>query len=271
MTYSKKISLGKTGAEISRIGIGSSYGINAAGIEEAFERGINFFYFGTLRTSAMADAIHHLSPGHRKELLIAVQSYSRSPWVLSRSVDIALKKLKLDYADFLILGKLDRAVPPRFAEEIRRLKESGKIRFLIVSAHKRPMFAEHLRTGIFDVIMVRYNAAHTGAEREVFPLLPAADRPGVISYTATRWGTLLQPVSSERTATASDCYRFVLNHPAVDVCLSGPKNRNELQEVYKTLDSSPMSGEEMEWMRRIGATVYKKQAHNFLLRKLIFD
>ena len=271
MAYSEKIKFGKTGLEISRIGIGSSYGISSAGIEEAFEKGINFFYFGTLRTAEMARGIQNLGAAHRNELLIAVQSYSRVPWVLSRSVDLALGKLKLDYADFLILGKLDRVPKAAFEEEVMRLKESGKIRFLIVSAHKRRVFDEHLRSGIFDAIMVRYNAAHTGAEREVFPLLPANERPGVICYTATRWGTLLQPVAAEKTATASDCYRFALRNPAVDVCLSGPKNRKELQEALRTLNSPPMSDQEMEWMRRIGATVYKKQAHNFLLRKLIFD
>jgi aryl-alcohol dehydrogenase-like predicted oxidoreductase len=271
MAYSERIKFGKTGLEVSRIGIGSSYGIGASGIEEAFEKGINFFYFGTLRTREMATAIQNLARTHRNELLVAVQSYSRVPWVLPRSVDLALRKLKLDYADFLILGKLDHIPKTAFVDELAKLKESGKVRFLIVSAHKRRVFKDHLRSGIFDAIMVRYNAAHTGAEKDVFPFLPTEGRSGVISYTATRWGTLLQPVVGEKTATASDCYRFVLRNPSVDVCFSGPKNRAELQEALKVLHSPPMSDEESQWMRRIGATVYKKQAHNFLLRKLIFD
>ena len=35
--------------------------------------------------------------------------------------------------------------------------------------------------------MIRYNAAHRGAEREVFPVTEALGLP-VIAYTALRWG-----------------------------------------------------------------------------------
>jgi predicted aldo/keto reductase-like oxidoreductase len=219
----------------------------------------------------MAEAVQKLAPKHRAEMAVAIQSYTRVPWFLSRSADLALRKLKLDYADFLILGKLDRSPSPALIEEALRLKQTGKVRSLIVSAHRRAIFSEHIRSGIFDVIMTRYNAAHAGAEKEVFPLLPENDRPGVICYTATRWGTLLHQVPGETRATASDCYRFVLRNPVVDVCLSGPKNRQELLDALQVLDMPPMANEDMARMRRIGAVVYKKQAHNYLLRKLIFD
>ena len=39
--------------------------------------------------------------------------------------------------------------------------------------------------------MIRYNAAHRGAEQDIFPHLAAHD-PGVVSYTATRWSYLLR-------------------------------------------------------------------------------
>lgn len=262
--------LGKTGLQVSRIGLGSSYGISTKGLLEAFDQGMNFFYFGSRRTSAMADAVHQLSQ-RRSELVVAIQSYARWGNVLSLSADVALKKLKLEYADILILGKVDQPLRQSVIDTAIRLKQSGKVRHLAVSAHNRLKFADHLRSGIFDVIMTRYNAAHTGSEREVFPLLPAEKRPGVISYTATRWGTLLQPVEGELTASAQDCYRFVLSNPDVDVCMCGPKNRHELQEAIAALQAPPMSGEELERMRRIGSVIYKRQHHNFLLRKLIFD
>jgi predicted aldo/keto reductase-like oxidoreductase len=119
--------------------------------------------------------------------------------------------------------------------------------------------------------MVRYNAAHTSAETDVFPYLPSQNRPGVVCYTATRWGTLLKSIPGERPATASDCYRFCLQQPSVDVCLSGPKNRQEMDETLRVLQLPPMTADELAWMRRIGTNVYKSQAHGYLLRKLIFD
>ena len=271
MNYSSKVPLGRTGLLVSRIGIGCSYGVPTSSLVKAFDRGVNYFYFGTLRRAAMARAVHQLAPEHRSELVVAIQSYSRWPNVMRKSVDLALRKLKLNHADILILGKTDQPPSDRLLEELIRTRDSGKVRFLAVSAHQRIRFQQYISDGIFDILMVRYNAAHTGAENEVFPHLPAGNRPGVISYTATRWGTLLQPQPGERTATAGDCYRFCLAQPSVDVCLSGPKNDQELEEALGVLRASPMTADDLAWMRRIGTKVYHHKAHTYLLRRLIFD
>ncbi len=271
MSYAAKVVLGRTGLLVSRMGIGCSYGVETSSLIEAFEKGINYFYFGTVRRTAMAKAIHQLTPLHREELVVAIQSYSRWPGILRKSVERALRKLHLDHADILILGKMDQPLTNELVEEVKRIRDSGKIRFLAISAHNRARFPSYIEGGLFDIIMVRYNAAHTGAETEVFPHLPAQNRPGVICYTATRWGTLLKSVPGEKTPIASDCYRFCLQEPSVDICLSGPKNRNEMEETLRVLQSPPMTADELAWMRRIGANVYSRKAHNFLLRKLIFD
>lgn len=269
MNDSERVELGKTKLLVSRMGIGPSYGIGTKDLEEAFEKGINYFYFGTFRTSAMAKAIHHLAPGHREELVVAVQSYARWPYVLRKSVESSLRKMRLDYSDLLILGKVDYVPAQKLLDEAVRLKESGKVRFLAVSGHVRAKFAQHLQRGLFDAIMVRYNAAHRGAEKDVFPLLPANSGMGVICYTATRWGTLLKGTLGERAPLASDCYRFVLANPSVSVCLSGPKNGAEMQEALKVLTSPPMNEEELAWMRRVGDAVYRKKRRNLL--QMLFE
>jgi aryl-alcohol dehydrogenase-like predicted oxidoreductase len=272
MSYDQKVALGRTGLQVSRIGIGCSYGVDASSLMQAFDRGMNYFYFGTLRRSAMAKAIHELTPTHRQELVVAIQSYARWPRILQKSVEIALRKLKLETADVLILGKADKPPSNEFVEALLNLRQSGKVRFLAVSAHQRPRFEQYIADRIFDIIMVRYNAAHPGAETEVFPYLPSEDPPGVICYTATRWGTLLQSVPGEdHTPSATDCYRFCLTHPAVNLCLSGPKDHRELEEAMRILQSSPMTADELSWMRRIGAKVHNRKAHSYLLRRFIFD
>lgn len=263
--------LGKTGLRVSRIGIGSSYGIDAGALEEAFEAGINLFYFGTARTHRMARAVRSLAPRHREAIVVMVQSYTPWGWYLRRSVDQALRQLGLDYADLLILGKKDKPLTGGLLEEAVRLRDSGRVRGLVVSAHRRPAFAAHLRGGAFDAIMVRYNAAHLGAETEVFPLLPDANRPGVIAYTATRWGTLLEEYPGEERVTATDCYRFVLHNPAVDVCLAGPANREQLHAAIQAAKSPPLGEDELTRLRRIGTLAHARKHHNYLARKLIFE
>jgi aryl-alcohol dehydrogenase-like predicted oxidoreductase len=113
-----------------------------------------------------------------------------------------------------------------------------------------------------DIFHVRYNAVHTGAERDVFPHLPAdGARPGMVAFTATSWRQLLNPgkiPSGERVPTAADCYRFVLSNPAIDVCMTGPSSQQHVGDMLQALDRGPMNEEEMGWMRRVGQAIYGK-------------
>jgi predicted aldo/keto reductase-like oxidoreductase len=61
----------------------------------------------------------------------------------------------------------------------------------------------------------------------------------------------------ENTLRASDCYRFVLSNSHVDVCLTGPRNRERMQEALQTLERGPLSEEEMQWMKRVGDYLHK--------------
>jgi hypothetical protein len=105
--------------------------------------------------------------------------------------------------------------------------------------------------------MVRYNAAHPGAERDIFPHL-ARRRPTVVAYTATDWRRLLKAPRKwkGKVPTAGDCYRFCLSSPHVDVTLCGPGSVAQLDENLKALERGPMEAEELQWMREFGAVVH---------------
>ena len=55
---------------------------------------------------------------------------------------------------------------------------------------------------------------------------------------------------------ASECYRFALSSPHIEACMTGPKNEEELLEARKALTDGPLSSEELERIRRIGAHVH---------------
>jgi predicted aldo/keto reductase-like oxidoreductase len=58
--------------------------------------------------------------------------------------------------------------------------------------------------------------------------------------------------------SAGDCYRFCLSNPHVDVVLTGPKNRRQLQENLESVrERGPLSQEEMHWIREFGQVVHK--------------
>jgi aryl-alcohol dehydrogenase-like predicted oxidoreductase len=141
------------------------------------------------------------------------------------------------------------------------MKKKGLIRFVGLSSHNRKMLGELAGEGEFDVLHFRYNAAHRGAEIEIFPYLneEREKRPGTVTFTATRWGQLLKAKkmpAGEKPPTAADCYRFALSNPAVDVCMSGAKTVEEMRENLALLETGPMTGAEIERMRRIGDFVY---------------
>lgn len=251
--------LGRSGVSVSKLGLGSSFGLETRDVERAHERGVSYLYWGSVRRPAFGRAIGNLAKKDRGSVTVAIQSYTRVAWMMRPSIEVALRRLGIEYADVLVLGWWNNPPPARILDAALELKERGKVRAIMVSCHARKTFAHYIADPAYDAIMVRYNAAHPGAEREVFPYLDAASsKPGVVAYTATRWGDLVNPKLTppgERTPRASDCYRFAMTNPHVDVTLSGPKDARELDEALVALDRGPMSDDEIAWMKRVGVAV----------------
>ena len=253
--------LGRTGLKVGRMGLAAAYGVPAVAIEEAFERGVNYFYWGAPRRGMMAEGIRRLAKKNRERMVVVVQNYW--PWakLIPKSLERALKELKLDYADALLFSTLRRRPNQKAIDTALKLKEKGLIRYLGLACHHRPRFAEVEKENIFDVFHIRYNAVHRGAEDDVFPLLPEKDGPGIVIFTATCHTKLLRRSyipRNEKTPKAIDCYRFVLSHPSVHVCISGPQNLKQTRENLKILEMGPMTEKELAWMRRVGDYIYHK-------------
>jgi len=260
MDFSDRRVLGRTGLMVSRMGLASGYNAPGGAVNKAMdEHGINYFYWDR-RRPVMAAALRELARTRRQEMYIAIQSYDHLGFWLKGSVERALKKLGTDYADILFLGWHNSMPRDSVMNSALRLKESGKVRFLGFTGHNRKFHGQTARSGDspFDVQMVRYNAAHRGAETDVFEGLPDS-RPGITTYTATRWGKLLDArkmPAGESPLTAAECYRFVLSNPAVDLCLMGPKTMEEFDQGIKALSSGPLSQEEIKRVLRIGDHVH---------------
>jgi len=257
--FPNRVVLGKSGLEVGPLGVAGGYGVDERSLLEAIEQGVNYWYHGTVRFRGMRNAIRSLvADGRRSEVVVVLQSYSRFAWLLERSLAAGLKSLRTDYADVLLLGLHDTAPSQPVIERALRLQELGWVRHLAISAHRRSAFLEHAATENYDVLHVRYSAAHTGAEADVLTELPAENRPGLVAYTATRWGQLLDPQRmppGQLPLRARDCYRFVLSNPQFDVCMSGPRNAAEMHEALATLQEGPLLPEQEERVRAIGRHV----------------
>ena len=254
--------LGRTDLMVSRLGLASGYGIDAKSIERAYhEHAINYFYWSTPRKSGMRDALRNLAKTDRGKINIVLQTYDHLGLTVKRSIHKGMKALGIDYVDVILLGWHNRMPPTRTLDEALELKHSGKVRYIAMSGHNRNTFGQIAQTenSPIDIFMTRYNAAHKGAETDIFPHLQGTDRPGITIYTATCWGKLLNPKKmpeGEQPMTASDCYRFALSNPSVDLCIFGPKNAEQHEGGLKALEDGPLSDSELERFRRIGDHVH---------------
>jgi len=242
---------------VHRLGLAASFGIDEAGIREALDAGLNYvFYTRGVLERPVREALRR----DRERLVIAtgpVLGWFRGS--IRRAAEKRLRALGTDYLDVFQLYWLSRmsAWTPGNVEELLRLREEGKVRALGVSIHDRPRAGRLAEDSPLDLLMLRYNAAHPGAEVDVFPHL-ARRRPAVVAYTATSWRKLLRPPRGwdGPAATAGDCYRFCLTSPHVDVVLSGPASSAQLRENLRALERGPLSPDEMDRMRRLGRAVH---------------
>ncbi|OGC91498.1 MAG: hypothetical protein A2W25_00540 [candidate division Zixibacteria bacterium RBG_16_53_22] len=257
--------LGKTGIKVTRLGLSATYRPGKETILKALDEGVNYFFcYGF--DSHMTGTLKELAKSRRDSFVVATGAYNLlyGHPNLRRTMEKRLRQLGTDYIDvFLFLGVMkEKQFPESIREELYRFKEEGKIRAVGISTHDRKFAGRLADKGALDLLMIRYNAAHRGAEEEIFPFLGKHD-PGLVSYTATRWRYLIRRHKGwpreKPIPTPGQCYRFVLSNPNVDVCMMAPSNLKQLKENLDALRSGPLSLEEMALMKEYGDLIHSSK------------
>ena len=252
------------GHRVFRLGLATNYGIEGVDLEWALEQGVNYVFWTPKAKEVTTSLKAAIKRGRESLILACGPTTGYFGGSIRRACERLLKELGTEYLDVFQLFWLGRTSlwTSSTIDALVSLRESGKVRAIGVSIHDRKRAGKLAADSPLDMLMVRYNAAHTGAEQDIFPHL-AKRKPAIIAYTATRWRGLLKRPSdwSGPVMTASDCYRFCLSNPHVDIVLTGPKTRQQLQENLSELrDKGPLSEEENDWIRNYGQTVYQKSS-----------
>src|SRR5204863_288051 len=163
-----------------------------ADIRAALDRGVNYLYY-TTRGDMTAAAREGFKRDRDRLVIAATPLVGFFGFSVRSGAERLLKKLGTDYLDIYQLGWLGvaSAWTDGTLRELRHLKESGKVRALGVSIHDRERAGRLADDSPLDLLMIRYNMAHPGAERDIFPHL-AKRKPALVAYTATRWRKLLK-------------------------------------------------------------------------------
>jgi predicted aldo/keto reductase-like oxidoreductase len=236
--------LGGTGLKVHRLGLSASYRPGKETIYKAFDEGINYFFaygFDTQMTHPISD----IAKTQREKVVIATGAYNLiiCHQNIRRTVEKRLRQFKTEYIDiFLYLGVMKpKQFPDIVKEELYKLREEGKIKFVGMSCHDRKFAGQLAESGELDTVKNHCT--------------------GVISYTATRWTYLIRRTVKEwpktdPIPTPGLCYRFVLSHPHVHVCMTAPTNIKQFEENLKSLDEGPLREEEMQFIKKYGDAVH---------------
>jgi aryl-alcohol dehydrogenase-like predicted oxidoreductase len=249
------------GRPVCRLGL-ASYGQTAITLDDvlaAVGRGVNFLNWqGLAEGPSAGDAFTRAVAGlgrDRSSVIICAQFGARTAAEAAAELRSALALLETDDIDVFTLYYVEHseewdelAGPGGALGYLEDAKRDGTVRRIGVTSHQRKLAARMAESGRLDLVMVRYNAAHRGAEAEVFPVTQRLGLP-VITYTALRWGALLRPTPDDPPGFVvprpASWYRFVLQHPAVAVTLAAPQTPAELDEDLQVLDATgPLGADE---------------------------
>jgi predicted aldo/keto reductase-like oxidoreductase len=213
-------------------------------VARAVERGVNF-----LNCCGYDDGVARAVRERliaRDRVVLATQLESRDGRGAGRELEESLRLLgtdRIEVVTFYYVECEDEwqeiTAPGGALEVLEEAQVQGKVSLVGLTTHQRPLGARWAESGRLDLLMIRYNAAHRGAEQDVFPVTARLKMP-VVAYTAQRWGALVEPTPHDppdfTPPPAREWYRFALAHPAVSAVLMAPDGRQELEEDLKLLD-----------------------------------
>jgi predicted aldo/keto reductase-like oxidoreductase len=231
---------------VTRLGLATrgNTSLTAEDVALAVERGVNYLNWCGY-DDGIAQALRRKLI-ERERVVLAMQLDARDAASVEAELENAFRTLstrRIDVVTFYYVESRreweqitarDGALKMLEAE-----KQNGRVGLIGLTTHQRKLATECALTQKLDLLMVRYNAAHRGAEQEVFPITERLGIP-VVVYTAQRWGALRRGTPGDPPGfsppAATEWYRFALAHPAVSVVLMAPNGRRELEENLTLLD-----------------------------------
>ena len=257
--------LGRTGLEVTRLGIGGAYCKTPKGYRKALDTGVNYVdtapaYLEGKDEGYVGEAIK----GRRHNLTVATKTWKRDAAGARKELVTSLQLLGTDYIDvwqihFLNeVSELEQILGPGGAMETAvKAKDEGLIRFIGVTGHTWGTVSQAVATGLFDTVLCWYSCAKREPERNVFKEA-SKHNAGVIIMNATGTDKLLE---GDDVPPLANFYRYVLGHPTVNVVLRGMRDAVQFDLVAKALaEKSVLTPEERTLMETYGAR--KRTADN---------
>ncbi len=256
-----KRTLGRTGAEVSILGLG---GNDAAGIRDdteairfirrAIDMGITFMDNAWEYRRGRAEEIlgRALRDGYRNKVFVMTKHHGRDKQTALKHLDDSLRRLQTDVID---LWQFHEVVYPRDPEMIftlggieaaKEAKQAGKVRFIGFTGHKNPAYLKDMldRDYEWDAVQMPLNVmdAHFKSfQKNILPILLERNI-GVIAMKSLACGF----IQRANVVQPAEAINYVLNLP-IDTLVSGMRDMDILEtNVALARNFKPMSDEEQK-------------------------
>jgi uncharacterized protein len=259
--------LGKTGAQVSALGVG---GYHLGSIKDqkesnelvarALGAGINFFdcaweYHDGISEERLGAALN----GKRDQafLMTKVCTHGRSKDVAMKQLEESLRRLQTDHLDLWQIHEVvyyndpDLIFAPNgAAEALMAAKQQGKVRFIGFTGHKNP--AIHLKMLShdfpFDTVQMPLNALDATFKSFEKQVLPEAIKRGIAVLGMKSMGGSGEIVS-HGALTAQDGLRYAMSLP-VATTISGMDSLGVLEQNLQVARGfKPLTAEAMQSLR----------------------
>ncbi len=258
--------LGRTGQQVSLVGLGGSFiGERSLPPTEAIrlmhaaiDRGITFFdnswdYNDGESERRMGQA---LTGGKRQSVFLMTKFDGRTKQAAATQIIESLQRLQTDSVDLMQFHELIRFedvdrffAPGGAAEALEEAKQSGKTRFIGFTGHKDPqlhlyMLQEAARHGMrFDACQLPVNVMDAHYRSFTHRVLPELARLqiGAIGMKSMGGGVILK----SNTASAEQCLRFALSQN-IATLVTGIDHQDRLDQAVRVASNfRPMPGSEV--------------------------
>lgn len=241
--FTMRRTLGKTGLQVSPLGIGGGGYISSEDLLYAFDRGINYFFFSSdmhhavyQRSAQALRALCHEGSAVRDQVVLATVSYVNHPEKLAGILADQFSELGIEYIDVFhwrwITDEQEMVPLIKKARQLQKVGDisgtvahmrrwqqeqqeradatneeilrRGLVRYIGASFHSRA--ASRLWMRNLDVMMLRYNMAHLGVEEDVVPFLTGdkSRDPGMVMFNTGHQGR--QPFNKPQPGYPADQY-----------------------------------------------------------------
>lgn len=274
--------LGKTGLEVSRLGIGlaqiGAFGVDEVGrverlLNTALDNGINFL--DTAASYRSSEELIGRAVGHRRgEYVLATKCghwAAEVPWTaetVRAHIDRSLKRLRTDCLDLVQIHScgVDVLAQGEVVRALERARDAGKTRFIGYSGdNEAARWA--IDSGIFDTLQTTFNLVDQRARTRLFPHAREANMGIIVKRPIANgaWGgstakahTTVQfmnifdraqkmlsygPIPNAPESRILTAMGFTFSHAEIDVGIVGTTNPDHLLDNIRLFEGElPISG-----------------------------